>query len=79
MTVEVGNGCPSKNIPSVERNEDQNVPSVIQGDVSGVSFDKNMHYEHTRRMRDRKFGWALFKSVKSIHTCHFPLFFFVRF
>ena len=55
MTVEAGNGCPRKNIPSVERNEDQNVPSVIQGDVSGVSIDKNMHYEHTRRMRARKY------------------------
>ena len=55
MTVEAGNGCPRKNIPSVERNEDQNVPSVIQGDISGVSIDKNMHYEHTRRMRARKY------------------------
>ena len=55
MTIEAGNGCPRKNIPSVERNEDQNVPSVIQGDVSGVSIDKNMHYERTRRMRARKY------------------------
>ena len=55
MTVEARNGCLRKNIPSVERKEDQNVPSVIQGDVSGVSIDKNMHYEHTRRMRARKY------------------------
>ena len=32
-----------------------NAPPVIQGDVPGVSIDKNMHYERTRRMRARKY------------------------
>ena len=55
MTVEVGKGCLRGNIPSAKRNEDQDVPPVIQGDVPRVSIDKDMHYECTGRMRARKY------------------------
>ena len=55
MTEEAGNGCPRRNIPSAKRNKDQNVPSVIQGDVSGISIDKDMHYERTGRIGVRKY------------------------
>ena len=55
MTIEVGKGCLRGNIPSAKRNEDQDVPPVIQGDVPRVSIDKDMHYECTGRMRARKY------------------------
>ena len=55
MTVMAGRGCPRRNIPSAKRNEDQDVPPVIHGDVPGGSIDKDMHYERTGRMRARKY------------------------
>ena len=55
MTVEVGKGCPRGNIPSAKRNEDQDVPPVIQVDIPRVSIDKDMHYECTGRMRVKKY------------------------
>ena len=55
MTVEAGKGCSRRNIPSAKCNKDQNAPPVIQGDVPGVSINKNMHYERRRRMRARKY------------------------
>ena len=48
-------GCPRRNIPSAKRNEDQDVPLVIQGDVPRGPVDKDMHYERTGRMRARKY------------------------
>ena len=55
MIVEARIGCSRRNIPSAKRNEDQDVPPVIQGDVPRGFIDKNMHYERTRRMRVRKY------------------------
>ena len=55
MTVEVRKGCPRGNIPLAKRNEDRDVPPVIQGDIPRVSIDKDMHYERTGRMRARKY------------------------
>ena len=55
MIVEAGIGCSRRNIPSAKRNEDQDVPPVIQGDVPRGFIDKDMHYERTRRMRVRKY------------------------
>ena len=55
MTVEAGKGCPRRNIPSAKRNEDQDVPPDIQGDVPEVSIDKYMHYGSTGRMGARKY------------------------
>ena len=50
-----GRGCPRWNIHSAKRNEDQDVPPIIQGDVPGGSTDKDMHYECTERMGARKY------------------------
>ena len=47
MTVMAGRGCPRRNIPSAKRNEDQDVPPVIQGNVLGGSIDKDMCYKRT--------------------------------
>ena len=55
MIVEVGKGCPRRNIPSAKRSEDQDVPPDIQGDVLEVSIDKYMHYERIGKMRARKY------------------------
>ena len=55
MIVESGKGCPRRNIPSAKRNEDQDVPPDIQGDVPEVSIDKYMHYERIGKMRARKY------------------------
>ena len=55
MIVEAGKGCPRRNIPSAKRNEDQDVPPDIQGDVPEVSIDKYMHYECIGKMRARKY------------------------
>ena len=55
MTVMAGRGCPRRNISSTKRNEDQDVPPVIHGDVPRGSIDKDMHYERTRRMGVRKY------------------------
>ena len=55
MIVKSRRGCPRRNIPSTKRNKDQYVSPVIQGDIPGGSIDKNMHYEHTRRMGARKY------------------------
>ena len=55
MIVEVGKGCPRRNIPSAKHNEDQDVPPDIQGDVPEVSIDKYMHYECIGKMRARKY------------------------
>ena len=55
MIVVAGKGYPRRNIPSAKCNEDQDVPSIIQGDVPGGSIDKDMHYDHTGRMRARKY------------------------
>ena len=40
MIVEARKGCLRRNIPSAKRNEDQNVPPDIQGDVPGVLLIK---------------------------------------
>ena len=53
MTIEARKGCSRRNIPSAKRNEDQDVPPVIQGDVPRGSMD--MHYECTGRMGVRKY------------------------
>jgi len=55
MIVVAGKGYPRRNIPSAKCNEDQDVPSIIQGDVPGGSIDKDMHYDHKGRMRARKY------------------------
>ena len=55
MTIEDRRGCLRRTIPSAKCNEDHDVPLVIQGDVPGGSFDKDMHYERTRRMGARKY------------------------
>ena len=55
MIVEAERGCLRRNIPSAKRNEDQDVPPVIQGDILGGSIDKDMHYDRTGRMGARKY------------------------
>ena len=55
MTIEVGRGCLRRNIPSAKRNEDQDMSPVIQGDIPGGPFDKDMYYEHTGRIGARKY------------------------
>ena len=55
MIVMAGRGFPRRNIPSAKRNEDQDVPPIIQGDVPGGSTDKDMHYERTGRTGVRKY------------------------
>ena len=35
--------------------KNQDVSPVIQGEVLGGSIDKDLHYEHTRRMGARKY------------------------
>ena len=48
-------GCLRRNIPSAKRNEYQDVPPIIQGDVPVGSTNKDMHYERTGRMGARKY------------------------
>ena len=55
MTEMAGRGCLRRNIPSAKRNEDQDVPPVIQGDVPGGSIDTDMHYKRTGRIGARKY------------------------
>ena len=55
MTMMARKGCLRRHIPSAKRNEDQDVPLVIQGDVPGGSINKDMHYERTGRMGARKY------------------------
>ena len=42
MTVMVGRGYSRRNIPSDKRNEDQDVPPIIQGNVPRGFIDKDM-------------------------------------
>ena len=44
-----------RNTPSAKRNEDQDVPLNIQGDVPRDFIDKDMHHERTGRMGARKY------------------------
>jgi len=55
VTIKSGRGCPRGNTPSAKRNEDQDVPPNIQGDVPRDSIDKDMHHERTGRMGARKY------------------------
>ena len=55
MIVMAGRGYPSRNVPSAECNEYQDVPPVIHGDGPEGSIDKDTHYERTRRMGARKY------------------------
>ena len=55
MTVKVGRDGPRRNIPLAKRNEDQNMCSIIQGDVLGSSIDKGMYYERIGEMGARKY------------------------
>ena len=55
MIVKAGGDGPRRNIPLAKRSEDQNMCSIIQGDVLGSSIDKVMHYECTGGMEARKY------------------------
>ena len=55
MAVKARGGGPRRNIPSAKRREGQNMCPIIQGDISGSSIDKDMHYEHTRGIGARKY------------------------
>ena len=55
MTVKAGGGEPRRNIPSTKQSKYQNVCPIIQGDISGSSIDKDVHYEHTGGMEAKKY------------------------
>ena len=55
MIVKAGGDGPRRNIPLAKRSEDQNICSIIQGDVLGRSIDKGMYYERIGEMGARKY------------------------
>ena len=55
MTVKSGGGGPRRNIPSAKQSKYQNVCPIIEGDITGSSIDKDVHYERTRGMEVRKY------------------------
>ena len=55
MAVKARGGGPRRNIPSAKRREGQNMCPIIQDDISGISIDKDMHYEHTGGIGARKY------------------------
>ena len=55
MTVKAGGGGPRRNIPSAKQSKYQNMCPIIEGDITGSSIDKDVHYERTRGMEVRKY------------------------
>ena len=55
MTVKAGGGGPRRNIPSAKQSKYQNVCPIIEGDITGGSIDKDVHYECTGGMEVRKY------------------------
>ena len=55
MTVKARGEGPRRNIPSAKQSKYQNVCHIIEGDITGSSIDKNVHYEHTGGMEVRKY------------------------
>ena len=55
MTVKAGRGGPRRNIPSAKQSKYQNVCPIIEGDITGSSINKDVHYKHTGKMEVRKY------------------------
>ena len=55
MTVKAGGRGPRRNIPLAKQSKYQNMCPIIEGDITGSSIDKDVHYERTKGMEVRKY------------------------
>ena len=55
MTVKARGGGPKRNIPLAKQSKYQNVCPIIEGDITGSSIDKDVHYERIGGMKVRKY------------------------
>ena len=55
MTVKAGEEGPRRNILSTKESKYQNVCPIIEGDITGSSIDKDVHYKHIGKMEVRKY------------------------